>query len=239
MAMIGARRTTAVRRRYLISLSIMGLIVSVLGSTGLFAALTDSARTGTNNLDAAPLAGSAELKIQAGVVPPPDPTGPPPTTVTCALGGWVDDLTTGGFVANNVGPGFDSGVSYYCLQNAGSQTVSLAGTIDSLLDIDIVCTGDEALYNDLTCGNQLEGELKNVIEVMWSSVNCFDINQGSTTGIGIEGNVGAPVDLGSIAPGQIRCFGLRAIYSSANPPDAIQRAQSDHLSWRFKFTGTV
>ncbi|HEX5014309.1 MAG TPA: hypothetical protein VFV72_09145 [Candidatus Limnocylindrales bacterium] len=218
----------------------MGLIVSVLGSTGLFAALSDTARTGQNQIDSAPLAGSAELKIQPATYTPPSPLGGG-ESISCPLTGWVDDLTTGGFTATSVQPGFDSGNTYYCIQNAGSQTVHLLGNTDSVIDVENGCTGDEALLGDTSCGGALieDGELSDVIQVRWAPVSCVTVVSGGETTIQIDGNETAPVDLGLIAPGEIRCFGLGAFYPTVTPVDEVQRAQSDRIQWRFKFTGQV
>jgi hypothetical protein len=239
MAIIGVRRTTAVRRRYLISLAVMGLIVSALGSTGLFAALSDSARTGQNQIDSAPLAGSAELKIQAGTV-----VGSPLTgfsSVDCPTAGFVDDLTTGGFNASNVTPGFATPNSYYCIQNAGSQTVHLFGNTDSVVDVEVGCTGDEVLLGDATCGGPLvgEGELSGAVLVRWIRADCLTLSEFSQSNPTIADNETVPVDLGTIVPGEIRCFALGASYPTTTPGAVVQQAQSDQVQWRFKFTGNV
>jgi hypothetical protein len=236
MTFIGGRRTTAVRRRYLISLSAMGLLVCVLGSTGLFAALSDTARTGQNTIDSAPLAGSAELKIQAGSVVPGPTVGS--NAIACSSASWVDDLTTGGFNATDVGPGFSTPNAYYCIQNAGSQAVQLVGNTDSIVNVENGCTGDEELLGDTSCGVGV-GELGDVISVRWISVDCLSLNESGQADRGMFDNEATPVALGSIAPGEIRCFAVGAYYLAATPADAVQRAQSDQIQWRFKFTGTV
>jgi hypothetical protein len=238
----GVRRTLPVRRRYLISLSVMGALVCALGSTGLFAALTDSARTGNNHVDTAALPGASDLRIA------PAHASAPPTGV----GGIIvcdppfeEDLTTGGFSASDVNPvGFVTPMAWYCVKNVGSQTVGLSATIDSLSDIDLACTGDEALYNDLTCGDQLEGELSSVLQVFYENPFCGDLSMPhSNDVIGMAANVsqtpGGLPSFAGLAPGGELCIGMRVIYPEATPDEDVQRAQSDGVSWRFKFTGVA
>ena len=51
------------RRSVLGSLAALGVVVCGLGGTGLFAALTDTARGGPNSVESAPLAGSADIQL--------------------------------------------------------------------------------------------------------------------------------------------------------------------------------
>ena len=51
------------RRSALITLAALGGLICLIGGTGLFAALTDSARSGTNSLESGALAGSADIQL--------------------------------------------------------------------------------------------------------------------------------------------------------------------------------
>src|SRR5262245_16526660 len=101
------------RRSFLITVSALGLVVCLLGGTGLFAALTDSATTGTNQVDSAPLAGSANLQLALndGLTPA--------MTMTC--GAFSDDLATGLVSGTGLIQSVNSAGSVFCLRNVGSQ----------------------------------------------------------------------------------------------------------------------
>src|SRR5262245_27952351 len=123
---VGVRRTSGVRRRCLISLSVMGALVCALGSTGLFAALTDSARSGGNHVDSAAMPGAADLQIATAHVVQ-QPVGG--AQVICDEP-FVEDLTTGGFNVSNATPGSTiTPRAFYCVRNVGSQSVSVTATI--------------------------------------------------------------------------------------------------------------
>jgi hypothetical protein len=240
-ATVGVRRVNTGRRRYLISLAVMGALVCALGSTGLFAALTDSARTGTNHVDTAALPGAADLQLATAHVAPPVVAGQG-SSIVCDEP-FVEDLTTAGFNATAVTPGFATAKAWYCLKNVGSQSVNVAATIDSLSDVDLNCTGDEALYNDVTCGNQLEGELSSVLNVFYETAVCDNYSlPHADTIIQMTTNVGASPDLPwftGLAPGEHLCIATQVFYPPNKPVDDVQRAQSDSVSWRFKFTGVA
>src|SRR6266508_3353057 len=127
------------RRSSLLTLAALGALVCLIAGSGLFAALSDTARTGTNSVDSARLAGSADIQLATAT----KEIGFP---IVC--GDFSDDLTSGLFTATDVTPGYASTEALYCIRNVGSAQVALAALVDELTDIDISCTGDEALYGD-------------------------------------------------------------------------------------------
>jgi hypothetical protein len=60
------------RRSVLLTVAALGGLVSLIGGAGLFSALTDTARTGTNSAESAALAGSADIQLAAGTFSIPD-----------------------------------------------------------------------------------------------------------------------------------------------------------------------
>jgi hypothetical protein len=44
-----------------------------------------------------------------------------------------------------------------------------------------------------------------------------------------------PVEHGTIAAGETRCFRVGVLYPVGTPSDAVQRAQSDRATWRTKW----
>jgi hypothetical protein len=128
------------RRSILLTTSALGLLICLLGSAGLFAALTDTADTDINHVDTAPLAGSADLQLS-------------PINGSNGCGTWADDLTTGLVSATDVAlPGTAPSVGF-CIRNIGSQSVSTAVTVIDLTDTEMgASTGDDQDYLDVTFG---------------------------------------------------------------------------------------
>jgi hypothetical protein len=217
------------RRSVLLTISAMGLLVCLLGSTGLFAALTDVARTGTNTATSDGLAPSADLQLATGVFV--EGFG-----ISC--GTFQDNLATPLTVATGLKPG-DGGASIFCIRNVGSQSVTLAATVDELTDVDISCTGDEADYGDTTCGGDLLGELSSVLTVTYVETPCAaDPPVPTPVGnSGLAANAATPIALGSLGPNQLRCLSVAIDYHTGQPAAAVQKAQSDRVTWRYVFTG--
>jgi hypothetical protein len=218
------------RRSSLLTLTALGALICLIGGTGLFAALTDTARTGTNTVDSAALAGSADIQI-ATAVQEPWPA------ITC--GSFSEDLATGFFTASDARPGEFAVGQFFCLKNVGSQTVTISGMADELTDVDFACTGDEALLGDATCGNNGAGELSDVLRVYHIAYNC---TTGGGTGNSSLLRANATTQVfypGTLAAGQTGCFHVSVEYPSTTATDAVQKAQSDRVTWRFKFTAQV
>lgn len=220
------------RRSFLLTVSSLGLLISLLGSTGLFAALTDSAFTGENQVDSAPLDGSADLQLATAAF----------VGLDLECGTFDDDLATGLIMATDL-PELMQVQSYFCIRNVGSQPVDLtAGAID-LVQADPACTGDEADLGDASCGDPGDdGELAAVLNLLWQTSPTCDNSGWVPVSPGASGtladHVAGPVDLASLASGQSRCLQLGATIAHETAT-LVQVAQSDSATWRFRFTGTA
>lgn len=214
------------RRSVLITLVVLGSLISLIGGTGLFAALTDSARTGTNTVDSAALAGSADIQIATATKPAGSPF---------ACGTYSEDLASGFFTVADVAPGYSSPPAYFCLKNVGSQPVTIWASADALVDTDTACTGDEALHGDTTCGGNLAGELS---VVLFAAYTLWECDGSSANGFldDLYGNSTSPGALpGTLGVGAVACLTVDIGYDFDATAAEIQRAQSDRATWRFKF----
>ena len=218
------------RRRNLVALTTLGALICLLGGTGLFAALTDTARSGTNSVDSAALAASADIQIARATIP-----GTTPPNFTC--GTLAEDLATAFFTASNVGPGYSSASQNYCVKNVGSQPVTLTALSTELVDVDIACTGDEVAFDD-TCGGDKDGELSRVLSITYGIYgSCISGAGGSPpTTLNLGENATTPAVLGTLAVGQTTCYTLQIGYPSTTGSDAVQGAQSDAVTWRITFS---
>jgi hypothetical protein len=217
-----------VRRPLLLTASTLGLLICLIGGTGLFAALTDTAHTGSNSIDSAALPPSADLKLATASE---DQNG-------FVCGTFSDDLATGLITYSGMPPNFGVGAAL-CIKNAGSQAVSLSAAVDQLTDVDLACTGDEADLGDTTCGNNLLGELSGVLNVSLGDYDCSTVNLLNNYQPGMLSSLaGTPQAMGTLGAGETRCFLIGVDYNGFSvPPADQQRAQSDQVTWRFVFTG--
>ena len=218
----GRERNT--KRSVLVTFAVLGGLVCLIGGTGLFAALQDSARSGPNSAESDGMAASADIQVATATV------GPSTPGVEC--GTFSEDLASPLHTVTGVTPGFVSN-AWYCVRNVGSQQVTLSALSDELTDVDYACTGDEALHGDDTCGSGGAGELSSVLRVTYLQLDCAT-NNGPGHGLSLSDNVVAPADLGTIAPGADRCFRADVEYVGS-ASDAVQRAQSDRATWRFRW----
>jgi hypothetical protein len=234
-----------VRRSLLLTTVVLGTALSVVSGSGLFASLSDTARTGVNTVDTQALTGSADLKIAVGeLVSVQDPTSPTGQRLQVQCGAYADDLESPLITLTNRVPGenpADHADGYFfCLQNVGSQTVNLAATSTELNDVELACTGDESEY-DATCVSGQQGELSALTTVTFFGISCFDAASSENPPNAVAAlatTVANPVAFGTLATNQARCFGSSIIFSGHTNAEE-QAAQTDRLTWRYAFTGVV
>jgi hypothetical protein len=212
------------RRSLLVTVAALGALVCAIGGTGLFAALTDTARSGTNSAESAQLAGSADIQVATAT------TGA--SGVAC--GAFSEDLTTAFITVSDLNPGQGFSGGAYCMKNVGSQQVTLSALSDELTDVDYACTGDEALHGDTTCGADAAGEFSSVLRVNYTELDCATAS-GPGSSPFLKDNAITPHPLGTLAVGQTRCFATSVFYSPTTPTVEVQKAQSDRVTWRHKW----
>jgi hypothetical protein len=226
------------RRALLTSIAALGGVITLASTTGVFAVFTDRATTGTNTFATKGLPRAADLQLATGAINIDDTSGI--WTVDC--GTYTDNLDTGLVTMTNAVPGDGFATDFVCVKNTGSQTVDVTTSAIDITDEDTDCTGDEPAVDD-TCGvdHQLAGfppkagELSPLIHIGLVVAPCDDANQGGG-GIGTLPNVsGATV--ASLAPGQTKCVKYDVDYSATEAE--AQVAQSDTVTWKFAFDGTV
>jgi hypothetical protein len=213
------------RRSALLTVAVLGGLVCLLGGTVLYSALQDTARTGTNSVESAALAASADIQLATATASQ--------SGVTC--GTFSEDLTSPLVTVTGMSPSTQGAGEYVCIKNVGSQQVTLSVLADELADIDFGCTGDESLHGDTTCGGNLAGELSGVLRVNYSTVNC-QTGGGSGAAHILKDNATTPHGLGTLAVATTGCYLASILYPTTTAATAVQAAQSDRATWRFKFT---
>jgi len=216
------------RRSALLTVAALGGVVCLLGGTVLFSALQDTARTGTNSIESATLATSADIQLATG-----SRTG---NTINCET--FSDDLASGIITAIDYSPG-SSNMRFVCIKNVGSQPVTLSALVDELTDVDFACTGDESANGDTTCGGDQLGELSGVLIVEFGTLNCGTAAPVVSTGQQptLKASETTPVGLGTLAADGTVCVSIFHAYPAGTAAADVQKAQSDRATWRFKFTG--
>ena len=234
---------------------LLGVLVTVMSGTGIFAVFSDRATGGQNTVTSGERPSAADLKIapayevsgvyscdrdQDGVIGPND-----------AVAAWPDNLTTAQFNASDVQPGDSSGNVPLCLYNGGASPLNLTVSAIDLLDEEIGCTGDEAASGDPDCGvvpgQSVPGELSSVLRIDVQQVSCV------ADPLGIHGVIGSASALlsaftaqvltgplaGALAPGSTACLELAVSYPTTADALDQQLAQSDSAKWRFAFDGVA
>jgi hypothetical protein len=221
------------RRALLTSIAALGSVISLASTTGVFAVFHDQATTGTNTFATKGLPHAAALQLATGSVT----VGVATWSVDC--GTYSDDLESGLMTLTDAAPGAGFDTDFVCVKNAGSQTVNVTASTIDVTDVDTDCTGDEGSV-DTTCGADQTtsaaqaGELGPLVDVSVVHADCSDANQG---GSGIGPVPTATVGVATLAPGEKVCVRFDMSY---DPTEAdAQVAQSDTLTWKFAFDGTV
>jgi predicted ribosomally synthesized peptide with SipW-like signal peptide len=214
---------------------VLGVLITLLGGTGIFATFTDRATAGQNTVTSGSRPHAADLTILTGG------SGPFPTCNDPMLT-FLQNTTTPQFVLSDVQPGAINGPAWVCLRNEGSAPLNITVSAIDITDQEDGCTGDEAANGDTTCGAGDPGELSPLLNVSVLSGNaCTGMGISSDTHA-LTGLTAAPVDFGAIdtlAPTTIECIGLRVEYPASTPESQVQVAQSDSVTWRFAFDGTA
>jgi len=234
---------------------VLGVLITAMGSTGIFAVFTDRSTSGPNTVTSGSLPHAADLKIAAAAdvggayLCDRDNDGQfEPADSTIA---WTQDNTlTSQFNVANLQPGDTTNGAMFCLHNDGSSPLSLSATALDLLDVDVDCTGDELAAGDTDCGPGPVGivhfgELSSVIVVDLMRVTCelspaFTHQVIGTVSSGLADFNGIALGVGTpLQPGQTTCILSTVRYPSTTGAAAQQRAQSDRTTWRFAFDGVA
>lgn len=219
-------------RRLLTVTMALGLVITAMNFTGIFAVFTDRATTGDNSAQSGSQPRVADLQIATAV------------GGTCDEVAWVDDLVTGVISATDLLPGSNSGQSVICLKNAGTADLDLAMSANDVVETETGCTGDEAAAGDATCGTPGigDGELGAALIVTASRLDC--VTSATEVGLsdGFDTFTGVPVAFGTLAAGDVTCVWLAVQMATpgqlGSTMDTIQQAQSDKVEWRYAFDGT-
>lgn len=215
------------RRSILLSMVMLGGVVTAVAGTGTFAPFTDRATSGPNSVASGARPKAADLKVAYSVSDF--------TACNTAATTYVDDSTTPGLQVADAQPGTDRSVNF-CLKNGGASPLTVTSTITGLVDVDNACTGDEAIV-DSTCGNNGLGELSSVLFWTMYRLSCTEgFGPGS-----FGGSLAAPtpVGLGTLSPDEIGCFIVYTHYPQNRTAEDVQKAQSDTASWKFAFDATT
>jgi len=209
----------------------LGLVITAMGATGIYAVFSDRATTGTNSASSGTQARTADLQIGTSV------------QGDCADATFVEDLATGVIDVADMQPGGSPQVRYLCIRNVGTARLALTVSAIDLVNTETGCTGDEEASGDLTCGTAgiADGELGSVLIAGIVPVDCTSqaiegvvVAQpldSLTTGVGFTG----------LDPDDVLCIRTAVTMPPAGgdvTSDSLQRAQSDKVEWRFAFDGT-
>ena len=224
-------------RRLLAVATALGLLVSAIGFTGIYANLSDTATIGPNQMGTTERARAADLKVAS------DAGGSCGTFVDS-----IDAAVFSGYYATS--PDWRS--SYFlCLKNAGISDLAVRLAISDLTDTDPDCTGDEEEAGDTTCGGGGVGEASSVLRTEVVEVDCATLEvlgtEGGATLAALRDYVPQAGtfeawDPGMLAAGSTTCWRLTLHYPAIGDgvtETQAQIAQTDLVNWTWAFVGSV
>jgi hypothetical protein len=225
---VRVRRGT-MRRPLALALIVLGLVVTLIGGTGIFAPFTDTATTGVNSLTSGARPRAADIQLAWAV----------PGYLTCAdPGTYAENSTTPGFSALNVQPGYNAFINF-CLRNVGTGTTGINVRVIDRIDTETDCTGDESEAGDATCGTGV-GELSSVIVGQVYRINCTNGSNLLVTGLGPLGNDPNVNAAGwTMAPDEIFCGTMQVTYLTSTALADVLKAQTDNVTWKYQFVSNV
>jgi hypothetical protein len=220
-------------RRLLTVTMALGLVISAMSFTGIFAVFTDRASTGTNTAESGEQPRTADLLIGTT------------ESTNCVGAVYSDDLATGIWDLSDLVPGPDYDSTMICLKNIGTAELTLTVTAIDVVETETGCTGDEAAAGDATCGTAGlgDGELGSVLITSLVQSNCLTgVNVSDSFSGSIQDLAGGANAVGTVAPGEVACIYTTWAMPEAGPfatSDELQQAQSDKVTWRYAFDGTA
>jgi hypothetical protein len=217
----------------------LGAVITLAGSSGIYAVFTDRATTGTNSVSSGdqPITPPdvTDLQIADGTI------GTNFQGIAC--GAFADDSATPLFSATSLAS-TDYPEARICLKNAGTTTLAIAMAAIDIVDVDTACSSGEAEAGDTTCGQDLQGELSFALVAIVNRNDCA--NGGVSTQMASDflaslafTSLAVPGD--PLAPGEIACYWVAINWSGNNShvDSTIQFTQTDSVTWRFAFDGTT
>ena len=222
---------------------VLGVLVTLLGGTGIFAVFTDRATTGPATITSGERTPAADLKITLAAM-----TGDGSVNCDPDLDGTIlplDDLVSPLFTATDLQPGQTANQSYLCLINAGSGALDATATVIDLTDIEAGCSGDEEAAGDTTCAPGDAGELSPLLFIDFDLLDCAG-SAGSPSII--SGYTETPAAYAAtpwhftanpIEPGGTACVRIVSRYQPTVDETDAQQAQTDTVTWRFAFDVTA
>jgi hypothetical protein len=222
----GTRDSGNLHRPVLASIVALGGVLTLAGTTGVFATFTDHATTGTNSVTSKALPKAADVQLAIGT---PQGDG---SVISC--GTYSDDLETPVMTVTNAEAGGAFGSTFVCIKNAGSQSIEVTTSTLGLTDEDVDCTGDENQVDE-TCGLDVNdvpqaGELSPLLNVRVTTAPCISANDFFQ-----YPPVALPslsdLDIGGLAPNAVMCANFGLFYD-ATESQALT-AQSDTVTWQY------
>jgi hypothetical protein len=225
--MVERVRRGTMRRPLALSLIVLGLVVTLIGGTGLFAPFTDRATTGVNSVTSGERPRAADLKLAWAV-----------TLDQCDTATYSDDSTTPGHTAIGVQPGYQDFMPF-CLRNVGSAALDVSMSVIDVVNDDVACTGDELVVDPGSCGTAPGGgELGDVLIASFLLIDCVTSDAPAPTSLGFISS-SVPGNMGTLPAGGTWCGVTSVLYPGDTSLDAQLAAQSDRVTWRFAFDGTT
>jgi hypothetical protein len=136
--------------------------------------------------------------------------------------------------ASGLEPGVSTGTVTVCARSQGAADSRLTLGVIEVVQTDVACTGDEASV-DASCGGDQAGELGENLTVTLAAQPKCKGPFGAARAVGFSAlATGAVVVTPVMKQHQVDCVAVTLAYA-ASPLEAVARAQTDRVRWRYAF----
>ena len=231
-------------RRRGATLVAVGVVMTMATLLGVFAALTDTAETGTLQATSSGLQTSIDLMI--------DNTAISNATTNCATRStYVENQSVVPLSWNGADEG-ESFTRYVCVKNVGVETAQMGVSLINTVNSETGCTGDESDF-DVSCGGSGVGELGPNLQATITKMGSSDTANvlcnesgllGGATFSTIVNTAMKSLDIAvlgassKIPQNEFACYRIEVEYSNVSDTNE-QRAQSDQVQWQFRFHAEI
>ena len=136
--------------------------------------------------------------------------------------------------ASGLEPGTSTDTVTVCTRSKGADDTRLTLAVSDVVETDVACTGDEGDV-DATCGADQAGELGANLTVRLAVQPKCKGPFGAARTVGFtELATGAVLVAPVVKQHQVDCVAVTLAYA-ASPVEAVSRAQTDRVRWRYVF----
>lgn len=215
-----------------LALTLTGAVLAVVSLLGVFAAVTDTADSGSLEVESAAEGTALDLRLRDTVLTS--------SSSDCENGPHVDTQTVEPLTLTGATPG-STLTRFVCLRNFGDETADISLELVNTSDVEVGCNVDEPLLDPDGPGCGTAGELADDIDltVGYQPNDTDDCDNSIVETITYDGIADTAVQpfgpAAFVTGGDAVCVRVQATYDPATPVDEVVQNQEDEVTWQLRF----